>query len=89
VLDASDGNRIKNSFSRLVAIENRSPGPGFETRAFGTFLVVRTVKPTVTIDRFLEATLAVQRMGYELSVTTAGLNYRTARAAIDALGPAE
>jgi hypothetical protein len=89
VLDASDGNRIKNSFSRLVAIENRSPGPGFETRAFGSFLVVRTVKPTVTIDRFLEATLAVQRMGYELSVTTAGLNYRTARAAIDALGPAE
>jgi hypothetical protein len=88
VLDASDGNRIKNSFSRLVAIENRSPGPGFETRAFGTFLVVRTVEPTVTIDRFLQATLAVQRMGYELSVTTAALNYRTARAAIDALGTA-
>ena len=64
ILDASDGSRITNNQSRRLEIDNLSPGPQFETRAFGPFLVVRTREPTLTAAEFLRDTVRVQAVGY-------------------------
>ena len=82
VLDASDGSRIVGETSLRLEIDERSPGRAFEARAFGPFLVVRTLEPTRTPLAFLWDTLAVQRMGRILWVTNAELNYETARVAL-------
>jgi mannosyltransferase len=82
VLDASDF--VDQDRARL-SIPNASPGPEFETAAFGPFLVVRTREPTVTPLRFLEATLAVEELGEELRVGDAGRNAQTAREALELL----
>jgi hypothetical protein len=82
VLDASEGNRIENDWLGPLSIEPRSPGPEFETRAFGPFLIVRTREPTRSSRSFLVSTARVQTLGGELGVETSGLNYRTARYAL-------
>ena len=64
ILDASDGSHITNNQSRRLEIDNLSPGPQFETRAFGPFLVVRTREPTLTAAEFLRDTVRVQAVGY-------------------------
>jgi 4-amino-4-deoxy-L-arabinose transferase-like glycosyltransferase len=79
VLDASD--QLVPSRVRLRILE-RSPGPRFEARAFGPFLVVRTREPTGTPEQFLEDTAEVQRLGQTLSIFDADLNLRTAEAAL-------
>jgi 4-amino-4-deoxy-L-arabinose transferase-like glycosyltransferase len=79
VLDASD--QLSPSKVEL-RIQERSPGPGFEARAFGPFLIVRTRAPTGTPERFLEDTAQVERLGRALSIFDAGLNLRTAEAAL-------
>jgi hypothetical protein len=85
ILDASDGARIiGNRFERL-AIETRSPGPDFEAKAFGPFLIVRTIAPTGTADAFLRDTERVQRMGIELAVKGSDLHLETARVALEEL----
>jgi hypothetical protein len=83
VLDASD--EIDRSRIRME-IPERRPGVGFEARAFGPFLVVRTEAPTVTPERFLAATLAVQELGYELDIGDSGRNALTAIEALRELG---
>lgn len=86
VLDASDGSRIVNNASRRLTIQNRSPGPGFETRAFGPFLIVRTTGPAGSVEQYLEDTLVVQRMGaVDLGVPSSPVNYNTAATALDRL----
>jgi hypothetical protein len=86
ILDASDGSRIANNHSRRLEIENLSPGPQFETRAFGPFLIVRTRAPTQTAAEFLRDTVRVQAVGYwYLGVPSSPLNYNTARVALDNL----
>jgi hypothetical protein len=85
VLDASDGSRIVSNSSTRLEIENRSPGPGFETRAFGPFLIVRTTEPTNTAADFLRATVQVQRLGLGLYIGNSVVNYETARLALDSL----
>jgi hypothetical protein len=86
VLDASDGSRITNNESNRLSIENLSPGPGFETRAFGPFLVVRTVEVTGSPAEFLRDTVRVQVLGAnELDVPSSPTNYYTARAALRSL----
>jgi hypothetical protein len=82
VLDASDF--VDQDRARL-SIPNASPGPEFETAAFGPFLVVRSREPMVTPLRFLEATLAVEELGEELRVGDAGRNAQTAREALELL----
>jgi hypothetical protein len=83
VLDASDGSRITSNFSRRLVIDNISPGPSFETRAFGPFLIVRTKAPTRTAAEYLRDTFAVQRLGYfYLDVPSSAINYNTARTAL-------
>jgi hypothetical protein len=82
VLDASEGNVIQGGPTSRLAIENRSPGPEFESRTFGPFLVLRTVAPVGSPEAFLRATVRVQELGRELGVETASLNYRTAAVAL-------
>ena len=82
ILDASDGEQILNHWTKRYEIEDRSPGPAFETRVFGPFLVVRTYDPTLTPEMFLSDTLEVQRTGESLQVESSGLNYQTARVAL-------
>jgi hypothetical protein len=62
------------------------PGPGFEAKAFEPFLIVRTLRATVTPTGFLGSTLRVEQLGLELSVASAGLNYETARKALESAG---
>ena len=69
-----------------MTIPNATPGPAFETEAFGPFLVVRTKEPVGTPEAFLEATLAVQELGLELGVGDAGRNALTAEEALEELG---
>jgi 4-amino-4-deoxy-L-arabinose transferase-like glycosyltransferase len=85
VLDATEGARIVNNWSARLQIEDRSPGPGFVTRTFGPFLVIRTLGPTVTPEAFLNDTLEVQSTGESLFVDSSGLNYQTARLALERL----
>ena len=61
-----------------LTIPEGSPGPAFETAAFGPFLVVRTVDPTITPATFLQATLEVQALAAELGIGDAGRNAQTA-----------
>jgi hypothetical protein len=85
VLDASEGNVIQGGPTSRLEIENRSPGEGYETRAFGPFLVVRTLAPVGSPEAFLRATVEVQRLGQELRIETASLNYQTAAVALATL----
>lgn len=79
VLDASD--HLDQSDVRLV-VERRSPGAGFEARAFGPFLVLRTLEPTGTIENFLRETIRVQNLSWALGIGDAGINYQTAVTAL-------
>jgi len=85
VLDASEGNDIQGGPTSRLAIENRSPGEGFESRAFGPFLVVRTTAPVGSAEEFLRDTVRVQELGRELDIETANLNYQTAAVALATL----
>lgn len=80
VLDASED--FDPSEARL-SIPDRAPGSGFEARAFGPFLVVRTREPTGSMEEFFRATLAVESLGEELGILDAGLNYSTAETALE------
>jgi hypothetical protein len=82
VLDASD--YVDQEQARMT-IADASPGPEFETAAFGPFLLVRTVDPVVTPEAYLEATLRVQELAATLAVGDAGRNALTAEQALDEL----
>jgi hypothetical protein len=82
VLDASD--YVDQEHARLT-IEESSPGPEFETAAFGPFLLVRTVEPVLTPEAYLEATLRVQELSAMLAVGDAGRNALTAQQALEEL----
>jgi hypothetical protein len=68
-----------------MTIPSVTPGPEFETAAFGPFLVVRTREPTETPEGFLEATLRVQELSAELGIGDAGRNALTAEEALELL----
>lgn len=82
VFDATDQ---LDADKRRYTIENVSPGPQFETRAFGPFLVVRTLRPTEDAETFLRYTAAVETRGRLLGIGDAGLNHDTAVTALDRL----
>jgi hypothetical protein len=79
VLDASD--HLDKRDVKLH-IESRSPGAGFEARAFGPFLIIRTLQPTGTIENFLLQSIRVQNLSWALGVGDAGINYQTAFTAL-------
>jgi hypothetical protein len=67
VLDASSPDELPERLS----IAERSPGTEFEARAFGPFLVVRTIAPVKSPAEFLDYTIRVERLGEELHVASA------------------
>lgn len=75
VFDASRTNTAR----RRLEIERRVPDPAtaFETRAFGPFLVVRTVRPTETVDRYLLLAARAQLVGRALGIGDAWVNLLT------------
>jgi hypothetical protein len=75
VIDASD--QLDVSKQRLT-ISGRAPGPQFEARAFGPFLVVRTKEPVKTEETFLRDTAVVEFNAKALEIGDAGLNLQTA-----------
>ena len=83
VLDASD--YVDPALVELT-IPERSPGAGFEARAFGPFLVVRSRTPTKAPDQFLEETAQVQRLSETLGIADARINLATAEEALRLAG---
>jgi hypothetical protein len=65
-----------------LTIPERSPGPAFEARAFGPFLVVRSRAPARTVENYLQETLSVQALSTELGIGDAGRNRVTAEEAL-------
>jgi hypothetical protein len=79
VFDATD--QLDASKQRF-SVSDVSPGPQFETRAFGPFLVVRTKEPTETAETFFRDTAVVEYQGKLIGIGDAGLNYQTAVTAL-------
>lgn len=73
--DAGDNN---NAVKRTM-IERRLPFPRseFEARAFGPFLIIRTRKPTRTVERYLEDARKAELIGKSLGMGDADINYDT------------
>ena len=72
VFDASDTtNYYRRSTIKLVYPE---PASAFEARAFGPFLVVRTVNPVRTIRTYLKLSRRVEIVGWQLSIGDADAN---------------
>ena len=83
VLDASDE---LDSRRERMTVPELSPGPRFEARAFGPFLIIRTQEPVSSVEGFLHDTVRVERMAQGLEIGDAWVNYSTAAAALEALG---
>ncbi|HEY7197768.1 MAG TPA: glycosyltransferase family 39 protein [Gaiellaceae bacterium] len=79
VLDASDE---FYPYKVRLSIPRETPGPGFEARTFGPFLVVRTTEPTRTPARFLEQSVQVQKLGRRLGIGDSIINLDTAEEAL-------
>ena len=82
VFDATD--QLDTSKQRFT-VSDVTPGPQFEARAFGPFLVVRTKKPTLTTETFLRDTAVAEYQGKLIGIGDAGLNYETAVTALSRL----
>jgi hypothetical protein len=75
VLDASE----RNNMRPRLDIERRLPTPSeaFEARAFGPFLVLRTVEPAITPEAFLYYSARALLVGQQLGIGDADVNLRT------------
>jgi len=75
VLDASERNNIRPR----LEIERRLPDPAkpYEVRAFGPFLVIRTVRPVVTPKAFLYYAARALLVGQQLGIGDADVNLQT------------
>jgi len=75
VLDASERNNIR----KRLEIERRLPDPAkpYEVRAFGPFLVIRTVRPVVTPKAFLYYAARALLVGQQLGIGDADVNLQT------------
>ena len=75
ILDASERNNLRPR----LEIDNRDPGPAgvFETRVFGPFLVIRTLKPVESVDGYLAAAARAMLVGRSLGIGDADINLQT------------
>jgi hypothetical protein len=75
VLDASE----RNNIHPRLEIERRLPDPAtpYEVRAFGPFLVIRTVRPVVTPKAFLYYAARALLVGQQLGIGDADVNLQT------------
>ena len=82
VFDASD----QSDQSRVqLTIPESAPGPVFEARAWGPFLVLRTKEPVRDAEDFFRDTAAVQVEGRILGIGDSSINLQTALAALSRL----
>jgi hypothetical protein len=79
IFDATD--QLDASKQRFT-VPNVSPGPQFEVRAFGPFLLIRTKKPVLTAETFFRDAAVVEYQGKLIGIGDAGLNYQTAVTAL-------
>jgi dolichyl-phosphate-mannose-protein mannosyltransferase len=79
VFDAGDN----NNYVKRTRIELRLPFPHsrFEGRVYGPYLVIRTRRPTLTIERYLDDARKVELIGKSLAMGDADINYATIRRA--------
>ena len=77
--DQSDPARVKLTIPEAV------PGPIFESRAWGPFLVIRTKEPVKNAEDFFRDTAAVELEGRILGVGDASINLQTAVTALSRL----
>ena len=79
VFDAGDN----NNFVKRTRIELRLPFPRgeFEGRVYGPYLVIRSRRPTVTIERYLDDARKVELIGKSLAMGDADINYQTIKQA--------
>jgi hypothetical protein len=79
VFDAGDN----NNYVKRTRIELRLPFPHseFEGRAYGPYLVIRTRRPTLTSERYLDDARKVELIGKSLAMGDADINYATIRRA--------
>jgi len=84
VFDAGDN----NNYVKRTRVELRLPFPRseFEGRVYGPYLVIRTRKPTVTVERYLDDARKVELIGKSLAMGDADINYATIRRAQVRLG---
>lgn len=76
VFDASD---TTNGFRKAtIALDYPQPASAFEAAAFGPFLVIRTVKPTGCVKRYLKLTVEVELVGARQGLGDADINLGTA-----------
>ncbi|HEY8773460.1 MAG TPA: glycosyltransferase family 39 protein [Gaiellaceae bacterium] len=77
VFDAGDN----NNYVKRTRIELRLPFPHseFEGRVYGPYLVIRTRRPTVTVDHYLDDARKVELIGKSLGMGDADINYATIR----------
>ena len=75
VLDASE----RNNIHPRLEIERRLPDPAapYEVRAFGPFLVIRTIRPVVTPKAFLYYAARALLVGQQLGIGDADVNLQT------------
>jgi hypothetical protein len=79
VFDATDE---QDPDRQRLTIAERTPGEGFEARAYGPFLVIRTNEPVGTPEEFIRLTIRVQMLGGQLRIGDAGINLSTAQRAL-------
>jgi 4-amino-4-deoxy-L-arabinose transferase-like glycosyltransferase len=86
VFDAYDTNNCP--CARRLRIETRYPYPStkFDARAFGPYLVVRSLAPTGTPRDYLLDAAQVMIVGKSLFIGDADINFATVRRATDRLG---
>jgi hypothetical protein len=77
--DQSDPSKVK------LTIPQEVPGPIFESRAWGPFLVIRTKRPVRNAEDFFRDTAAVELLGRILGVGDASINLQTAVTALSRL----
>jgi hypothetical protein len=79
VFDATDE---QDPDKQRLTIPERKPGEGFEARAYGPFLVVRTTEPVREPEEFVRLSIRVELLGRQLRIGDAGLNLNTALKAL-------
>ncbi|HWG55220.1 MAG TPA: hypothetical protein VNT58_01730 [Gaiellaceae bacterium] len=75
ILDSSKTNNIAPSLS--IPERAPEPGPAFEVRAFGPFLVIRTAEPTRTPEHYLLRAAQALLVGKALLIGDADVNLLT------------
>ncbi len=84
VFDSYDTNNVVRSLT--IPVQSPRPAGAFEVRAFGPYLVVRTLESTETPERYLRRAAAAMILGKTLDQGDADVNFATIDRAAALLG---